>query len=77
MLQWYQDMRGGSKNYRRMLTITELTDAGGGTPPAEGKQYVYHDCFPTRYVFPRMSVTNTTGNVMEEVSIKPIRLELK
>jgi hypothetical protein len=43
----------------------------------DGKQYTYHECFPIRYVFPRMSVTNTTGNTMEEVSVKPIRLELK
>ncbi len=77
MMKWYQDMRSGSKSYRRMLTITELTSAGGGTPVAEGKKYIYYDCFPTRYVFPRMSVTNTTGNVMEEVAIKPIRVELK
>lgn len=65
-----------SKTYRRMLTITELNDDGTGTV-AEGKQYIYHDCFPVRYAFPRMSVTNTTGNVMEEVAIKPIRVELK
>ena len=39
--------------------------------------YLYADAFPIRYVFPRMSVTNTTGNTMEEVSIKPIRVELK
>ncbi len=41
------------------------------------RSYTFYDCFPVRYVFPRLSVTNTTGNVMEEVSIKPIRVELK
>ena len=44
---------------------------------APEKTYTYYDCFPVRYVFPRMSVTNTTGNVMEEVSLKFIRVELK
>ncbi len=44
---------------------------------APERTYIYHDCFPVRYVFPLLSVTNTTGNVMEEVSIKPIRVELK
>jgi hypothetical protein len=76
MLTWYQDMVTKSKTYRRMLTITELSDDGTGTV-TEGKKYVYHDCFPCRYVFPRMSVTNTTGNVMEEVTIRPIRVEIK
>ena len=42
-----------------------------------GKQYVYLDSFPVGYVFPRMSVTNTSGNVIEEVRIKPVRCELK
>lgn len=42
-----------------------------------GRGYTYLDAFPVRYVFPRMSVTNTTGNTMEEVAIKPIRVELK
>jgi hypothetical protein len=77
MLQWYQDMVSGSKEYRRMLTITELSDEGGGTPPVEGQTYVFHDCFPCKVEGPRMAVTNTTGNVMEEVRIKPIRCELK
>ncbi len=61
------------------LVITESAagrpSTGRGAKPA--RQYTYHDCFPVRYVFPRMSVTNTTGNTMEEVTIKPIRVELK
>jgi len=40
-------------------------------------RHVYEDAIPVGYVFPRMSVTNTTGNVMEEIRIKPIRCELK
>ncbi len=77
MLQWINETVSGSKTYRRMLTITELDDPGDGTPAVERKQYIYHDCFPVRYVFPKMSVTNTTGNTMEEVHIKPIRVDLK
>jgi hypothetical protein len=42
-----------------------------------GRGYLYIDAFPVAYVFPKMSVTNTTGNVMEEVALKPIRCELK
>lgn len=59
---------------RRTLVITPALQ---GHQKKEGKSYTYYDCFPVGYVFPRMSVTNTTGNTMEEVRIKPIRCELK
>ena len=42
-----------------------------------GHGYTFQDAFVVGYVFPRMSVTNTTGNVIEEVRIKPTRCELK
>lgn len=42
-----------------------------------GHGYIYMDAFPVGYVFPRMSFTNTTGNTMEEVRLKPVRSELK
>lgn len=70
---WIKDSVGG-KPWKQMLTINEITNQGN---PSRNKTYIYHDCFPIRYVFPRMSVTNTTGNTMEEVTVKPIRLELK
>ena len=54
------------------LAVVEILKDG-----SEGRRFQYYDCFPTGYVFPRMSVTNTTGNVMEEVRIKPVRCELK
>ena len=38
---------------------------------------VFSDGFPVGYVFPRMSVTNVTGNTMEEVRLKFVRCELK
>jgi phage tail-like protein len=55
---------------RRTLTITELDSKGAAL-----KQYIYHECFPTRYVFPAFSATGT-GNLYEEMSCKPIRLDL-
>jgi len=74
LCQWINDTAGG-KPWKQMVTITELLTIDGGVKP--GKQYIYYDCFPTGYVFPRLSVTNHTGNVREEVRIKPIRCELK
>jgi len=58
------------KDWKRTLTITEITTDG-----SDGKSYTYLDCFPTRYVFPSLSASGT-GNLYEEVAIKPIRLEL-
>ncbi len=74
LCKWINDSVNG-KPWKQMLTITEMLSVDGSVK--DGKQYTYHECFPIRYVFPRMSVTNTTGNTMEEVSVKPIRLELK
>ncbi len=74
LCHWINDAVSG-KPWRQSLTITEMLSVDGGVK--DGKQYIYQDCFPVRYVFPRMSVTNTTGNTMEEVTVKPIRLELK
>jgi hypothetical protein len=72
--QWINDTTSG-REWKRDLTITELLSVDGSVKP--GKAYEYKDVFPVRYVFPRLSVTNTTGNVMEEVHVKPIRVELK
>lgn len=74
LCQWINDTVNG-KPWKRTLTITELLSVDGGVK--DGKQYIYFDCFPVGYVFPRMSVTHTTGNVHEEVRIKPVRCELK
>ena len=71
---WINETVNG-KQWFRDLTITELLSVDGAVKP--GKAYEYKDCFPVGYVFPRMAVSNTTGNVMEEVRIKPIRCELK
>jgi len=73
LCEWINDTVNG-KPWKRTLAVREDNPI---TQKRPGRIYTYHDCFPVRYVFPHMSVTNTTGNTMEEVSIKPIRLELK
>jgi hypothetical protein len=74
LCQWINDTVNG-KPWKRTLTITELLNVDGDLKA--GRRYIYFDCFPVGYVFPRMSATHTTGNVHEEVRIKPIRCELK
>jgi hypothetical protein len=64
---WINETVNG-KPWKKTLTITELLSVDGGVK--DGKQYVYSDCFPCRYVFPRLSLTNTTGNVQEELRIR-------
>jgi len=75
------------KNLCQWINSTYSNTAAGVVPggsvlqsalgrAGKGRTYVYHDCFPVRYVFPRLSATNTTGNVMEEVHIKPIRMDI-
>lgn len=77
-------LRGPMTDLRQWLT-TRINDTTQGnpwerrlyiTPPGAGA-YAFVNAFPIGYVFPRMSVTNTTGNTMEEVVIRPIRCELK
>ncbi|MFC1705835.1 phage tail protein [Planctomycetota bacterium] len=58
------------EDWKRQLTVREILKDGGG-----GKTFVYHDCFPTRYIFPGLSAAGT-GNLYEEIHIKPIRLDL-
>jgi len=74
LCQWINDTVNG-KQWFRDLTITELLSLDGAIK--DGKAYEYKDVFPVGYVFPRMSVTNVTGNVMEEVRLKPTRCELR
>lgn len=70
LLDWIRDTMERD-DWKRTVTITEILD----TVPPEGKKFTYHDCFPTRYVFPALSAAGT-GNLYEEVDIKPIRLDL-
>lgn len=66
---WINDTVQG-KPWKRTLTVKEILKDGSA-----GKTFTYLDCFPTRYVFPAFSASGT-GNLYEEVTIKPIRLEL-
>lgn len=73
LCEWINDTVQG-KPWKQMLTVTELLAAVDGSVKP-GKQFIYHECFPIRYVFPRMSVTNTTGNTKEEVVFQAVRDE--
>ena len=66
--QWIMDTVRGT-NPRRNVIVTEILVDGHS-----GKSYAYQNCFITRVVFPRLDAAGT-GNLYEEVSIKPERLE--
>jgi len=68
LCQWITETVQG-KEWKRNLTVTELTTRG------KEKGFTYTDAFPTRYVFPNLSASGT-GNLYEEITMKPIRLEL-
>ncbi len=68
--QWINEVASG-KDSRRIVVVKEILKDG-----ADGKSFSYVDCFPTRYVFPAFSASGT-GNLYEEVSVKPIRLDLQ
>lgn len=53
------------------LTIVEIMKDG-----ADGKRFNYTKCFLTRYVYPVLSADGT-GNLYEEVSLKPERLAMQ
>lgn len=66
--------RGDTKSkgdpWKRTVTVTEILK----DMPASST-FDYQDAFPTRYVFPSLDAAGT-GNLYEEVNIKPIRLDL-
>lgn len=68
MCTWFVDTVGGG-SARRSVTVREATK------DRPVRTFTYHDCFPTRYVFPTFAAGGP-GNLYEEVAIKPIRLEL-
>ena len=70
LCNWTNGTAAGQDS-RRTLTIIEILSVDGDIKP--DRQFTFIDCFPTAYLFPHLSVTNTTGNVTEEVRIKPIR----
>jgi phage tail-like protein len=54
---------------RLTVSLSEVKDKG------RERTFNYLDAFPTRYVFPSLSASGT-GDLYEEVTMKPIRLEL-
>lgn len=54
---------------RRTIAITEITRDGSA-----GRTFTYQDAFPVRLSFPRLSADGT-GNLYEEISLRPMRLK--
>lgn len=71
LCEWITEVVQG-KPWKRSVVIQEYLPDG-----RPGRSYRYFDGFPVRYVFPKMSVTNTTGNVEEEVTLKFVRFEMQ
>lgn len=69
MMQWINAALDGTP-IRATVTVKKITRDG-----SDGKTLHYFDRFPSRYVFPSLS-SSGTGDLYEEVSIKPIRMEL-
>lgn len=69
LCQWITDTVKGQP-WKRTVTVKEILKDG-----SDGKTFTYHDCYPTRYVFPAFSASGT-GNLYEEVHIKPIRMDI-
>jgi len=69
LCQWIMGAAKGVDD-RRTVTVREILKDGSA-----GKTYNYHDCFPTKYVFPSFSA-DSGEPLYEEVQVKPIRLEL-
>jgi phage tail-like protein len=70
LFDWINETLSGRESRRTVKLTEELSSR------AEGRSFTYRDAFPVRYVFPQFSASGT-GNLYEEISIKPIRLELQ
>jgi hypothetical protein len=62
------------REWKRTLTITELLSVDGAVKP--GKKYVYSDCFPVGYVFPRLDPRDPCAHLEEEVRFVYRRVEV-
>lgn len=76
LFQWIQanarrGARGIAPRYKNVAIKEILKDGADG----KSTYFLYEDGFLTRYKFPKLSASGK-GNLYEEVSIKPIRLEL-
>lgn len=65
---------GGAPCYKDVL-LKQIVKDGTNAVDAGDEVLTYLDSFPTRYVFPSFSKSGT-GNLYEEISFKPIRLNL-
>ena len=69
LVEWIQATVDG-KEWKRDLAIEEKVRRNEAATT-----FTYTEGFPTRYVFPSLSASGT-GNLYEEVAMKPIRLEI-
>ncbi len=74
LCDWINETVEG-KPWKRTLTITELLSVDGAG--RDGRVFILHDAFPVAYRAEGLHKSKVVGNVMEEVAIKPIRVELK
>ena len=70
LMEWITNTVQG-KEWKRTLVVKEILKDG-----SDGKTFTYLDAFPTRYVFQAFSASGS-GNLYEEIQLKPIRLELQ
>lgn len=64
LCQWINDTVSG-KAWKRTVTITPLVVAADGTV-SDGPASVFEGCFPARYAFPRLDLTDPSAAVPEE-----------
>lgn len=70
MCQWITSTVQG-RPWKRSMELQEILKDG-----AAGKQFTYHECFPTRYVFPRFSADQPGLMFSETLTVKIGRIEL-
>ena len=68
---WINDAVNG-KPWKKSMSLIELRPNG-----KPGKTYTYHDCFPTRYVFPQFNNDSSKKVETETLSVKINRIEFK
>jgi phage tail-like protein len=71
LCEWITDSVNG-KPWRKTVTVKEITKDGGA-----GKTFIYHDCFPIRYVFPSFSEGDSANARTEWITCKMGRVELR
>ena len=77
LCQWLNLSQGPGPKPRRTVSIAPLLQLRGDQVPRPGPTVIYFDCEIVGYTFPCLDATNATGNVQEEVRIRPIRMEVK